>query len=692
MFGDSILFLPIAAFAAALAMAVVGLIWVASRGRDCKLDRNAALAVLSATLIWATCSAFRPGEQIVQAAEIVRNLAWLWFLFRCFAADWRSRLETLRLIGCALVLVEVAKAVLIAWSMSANAGQSLGAPMPFILHMLTAAGILLLVHDLYVGASHSSRRILRNASLAALIVYAFDLNYYAVLYFLSANPAVMETLRGGAAVAACAFLMKAFGSTPVPVELRPSRFVASRAVPAAIIALYLLALVALFKGIDLIEGDISNLLSALALALVAALGLWWFPSRGLRIRVREAVRRKFLGHRFDYRAEWLRLVATVSHQSNDSEPLHRRAIRALAAITESEGGVLFTKQNDGSYSIAAHWHVNDNTSSLPFQSLNSTTFEVPDSVVDCDRLRTSSFETTPNHLLECACLDEAAWAIVPLRHFEAPVGFAVLGRPPVARSLDVEDMDILRVAGTQLASYLSEHDTQEALLEARKFDDFNRRIAFVMHDIKNLSSQLTLLIANTKRHGDKPEFREDMMRTLESSASNLNRLVTRLGRYGRTAENPVPELFSVYDLLRECLADHPQRHRMRLIEREPLKAVGSKDRLRQAIAHLIQNALEASEDDALVMLDCFETDGAVRIDVVDHGCGMSAEFIRAKLFKPFESTKEAGFGIGAYEARQAVREMGGSLEVTSVEGLGSRFSIELPRAQFDVHPAIGNAA
>ena len=102
----------------------------------------------------------------------------------------------------------------------------------------------------------------------------------------------------------------------------------------------------------------------------------------------------------------------------------------------------------------------------------------------------------PQWLMEA----EDAWALVPLIHFDRLVGVIVLARPRNPRQLDWEDFDLLRVAGQQLASYLAEQAGQQALMDASRFDEFNRRMAFVMHDIKNLVSQLSLLAANMNRH------------------------------------------------------------------------------------------------------------------------------------------------------------------------------------------------
>ena len=245
---------------------------------------------------------------------------------------------------------------------------------------------------------------------------------------------------------------------------------------------------------------------------------------------------------------------------------------------------------------------------------------------------------------------------------------------------DWEDFDLLRVVGQQLASYIAEHNGQALLLEASRFDEFNRRIAFVMHDIKNLASQLALLARNAERHAANPEFRKDMLVTLTNSADKLNALLARLSRYGagnvqRLEPVDAAEIVTGITARYRGVAGEVQIH---VTDSQPCLIMASRETLEQVIVHLVQNAIDASEPGMAVFLQT-RIDGLNGvIEVADTGCGMSADFVRNRLFKPFVSTKAGGFGIGAFEARELVRAMHGRLEIESREGLGSRFAVRLP--------------
>jgi putative PEP-CTERM system histidine kinase len=276
--------------------------------------------------------------------------------------------------------------------------------------------------------------------------------------------------------------------------------------------------------------------------------------------------------------------------------------------------------------------------------------------------------------------DERTWVGVPLVHFDRLAGLMLLARPRIDRKLDWEDLDMLRVVGRQVASYLAEARSQQSLSEAQRFDEFNRRMAFIMHDIKNLVSQLSLLARNAKRHADNPEFQLDMIETLQDSADRMNGLLERLSQHNRSnPEEPKP--VKVADLVRTIIEKKRLLHSLESGDVEDLTIFADPARVEQILGHLIQNAIDASEDDQTITINARRRDLSVAIEVCDRGIGMSAEFVRNQLFKPFSSSKQGGFGIGAYEARELARGMKGRLEVESTEHVGSRFTLILPLAK-----------
>ena len=203
-----------------------------------------------------------------------------------------------------------------------------------------------------------------------------------------------------------------------------------------------------------------------------------------------------------------------------------------------------------------------------------------------------------------------------------------------------------------------------------------------MHDIKNLASQLGLLARNAERHADNADFRADMVETLKISAGRLSDLLVRLSprergpaaEAGRTLIEPV---------LNDIAAEARPRRSLFVGCQAGLSAWGDAASIRQIVQHLVANAIDASDPDTPVQVVAVAEQGRVRIDVIDQGTGMTRDFIRDELFKPFVSTKESGFGLGAFEALQIAQAMGGAIEVASEPGKGSDFTLWLPLA--DTH-------
>ncbi|HYI42219.1 MAG TPA: ATP-binding protein, partial [Sphingomicrobium sp.] len=275
--------------------------------------------------------------------------------------------------------------------------------------------------------------------------------------------------------------------------------------------------------------------------------------------------------------------------------------------------------------------------------------------------------------------DDSSWVCVPLIHQRRMAGLVVLATPEYRRPLDWEDFDLLRTAGRQAASSLAEAQGQRALSDAQRFEEFNRRFAFILHDIKNLVSQLSLLTRNAERHAENAEFRADMIATLKSSIAKMNDLLARLApqaaaRAARTEPQPLR------DILSAAIAARRATHPVLLLGECTYWVEADAAALEQAVGHLLQNAVEASPADQPVAVRVGLEADELCITITDKGSGMDPDFVRNSLFRPFVSSKPGGFGLGAFEARSLVAAMGGRLTVDSALGRGTTFTIRLAAA------------
>ena len=407
------------------------------------------------------------------------------------------------------------------------------------------------------------------------------------------------------------------------------------------------------------------------------------PPGRARSWLRLQISKHLFRHRYDYRTEWLRFTRTLGDgEAGDS--LAGRIERAFADITESPVARLLVPTDSGRLEPAG-------AGAWPGGIANglecdfARMVERLPRILDGDALRAATAspaatEEERRHAPAWLVADATIWAGVPLVHGERLAGFVLLGRPPIDRRLDWEDHDLLSVAGRQVASHLAEAQGQAALGEARRFHEFNRRFAFIVHDVKNLASQLGLVARNAERHADNPAFRADMVETLKDSVARLGDLLAKLSPQ-TTTKADAPRAAAPMAVLETIAARRRAQHPVRLSGRPDIHALFDPARLELALGHLVQNAIEASPADEPVWLSAERRGGEVEVAVLDRGRGMSAEFIRHGLFVPFDSTKPGGFGIGAFEARALVAAMGGRLEVESREGEGSRFVILLPVAE-----------
>lgn len=674
--GWSLFTLALHAVAALACLSVAFLLWRQARaGRA----RPLIIAALGASAVHLFASV--PGVMEQPAVWMVvglRNLVWLALLRALFAADGRH--ASLRPVGpviVALAMTELAQIPLVVLSELFAMPLAFGmiAKVSAIFHLLFVIGMLVLVHNLYVGAGPQQRPRLRWMAAALVLAWGYELNVFAAIYLSGAVPEIMAIGRA-LAWGGVAALVWIDARQPEVRRFSPSRTVTFQTLSLLVIAAYLFALFAIDGVIASEEAGYATLsrFGAVVLAVSVAAVI---ASPGLRAWLREVAVRNLFRHRFDYREEWLRLSRTIAGRAPEAAPLEQRAIQALADIVDSPAGILLTPTEDGDMTLGAQW--NWPSLEVPARAMPAAMLvgiEREAKSIALDAVRGGAQE---RYLPDWLIAADDAWALVPLQVEDRLTAMVVLARPAYARRLDWEDFDILRIVGQQLAAHLAEGQAQKALMEAARFDEFNRRMAFVMHDIKNLASQLGLVVSNAERHIEKPAFRADMLVTLRNATGRLEGLIGRLSHYGGSGVGALQAL-DVRDAVNKALAVEIDAGLVHMGPGGEEALLGDAEALEQALRHLARNAIEVS-DGQPVAIGFARTDRLVGIEIADKGCGMSPEFIRTTLFKPFVSTKADGFGIGAFEARELVRAMGGRLEVESREGMGTRFFIWLPSAE-----------
>jgi putative PEP-CTERM system histidine kinase len=367
-------------------------------------------------------------------------------------------------------------------------------------------------------------------------------------------------------------------------------------------------------------------------------------------------------------------------ETESGAPIALRITQAIADIVDSTGGVLWLRDGER-YALASSLYTT--ASSLSAQDaeplarfLNETGW-----VIDLNEVREHPARYDGLQLPQALRSIPHGWIIVPLTHRGQLLAFVLLLRPRTPRSLDWEDFEFLKLIGLHAGSFLAEHRAMQALTLAQEFERFNRRTAFVIHDIKNIVSELSLFASNIRKHGDNPQFREDLTDAIEGAVSRSKRLIERLRDDQDAASQCQP--LQLKPLMTTLLGSYPQESITLKVENgsEGLAVAGDEDRLRALFGHMLRNALEATGERGGVTLSLGASDGRAIVEVSDTGAGMAADFVLNQLFKPFHSTKSGGLGIGAYQCREYARELGGDIEVITSPGSGTTMRILLPLAR-----------
>src|SRR3954454_16266109 len=539
------------------------------------------------------------------------------------------------------------------------------------LHDLVRAGIgvagLLATENLLRNAEHAARRGIWPLCLALGATFAFELFFYADRLMMPGASPVAAAGRGLVGLFAVPLLAVAMArNRDWRVDIHVSRTLVlhtAALVASGVFCIVLAAAVLFVRELGSAWGPQFELFTLVgsAVVLVAAIG-----SRDLRVHLKRFVSRHFFSHRFDYRTEWLRFVETVSQPGSTGGTLQVRVVRALAQIVDSPAGSLWCSEDGRGFVPQAAWNLSVEQG-IKLQAGDTFLAGFRDGSWIQERpAAVEAWPFDPND----------AWVAIPLAHGEALIAFVTLAPPPNGYRLDGETFDLLRAAGRQAASYIAEERSTRALGDSRVLNDFSKRFAFVVHDFKNLASQLGMVVANARRHMDNPEFRSDMLETLESSVARMNRLLEQMHAGARqTPQIIVPDVV-IADLEQElCALGMPIRTRL---DAGDCKAAIDRDQFRSILSHLVNNAREAARSPSDVIVSSRRNGRQITIDVIDTGPGMDDEFIREEFLRPFRSTKSSGMGIGGYQIREMLRLAGGELEVISAKGSGTIMRCMIP--------------
>lgn len=642
------------------------------------------LAVLCSALWGAAGLAFWLTEQTLflllsTTFDLLRYGCWYAFFLALLQLTWAERSQSgIRwLLPVSAVLV--AASLLSLW-VAAFSVVAPGDAARAILLVAMAAPVwaLALLEQVFRNVTKDARWNIKPLGLGLAGVFLFDLYLFSQSVLFNRIDGDALSIRGAVHSLVVPLLLLSISRRSDWVKgVRLSPKAAFHSAALLMAGVYLLFISAVGYYVRYFGGEwgpaLQLALVFLALVVLMALVL----SGALRAKLRVFLGKHFFRYRFDYREEWLKFTHTLSPHHAPQE-VGQQVIRGLADMLESPAGGLWMKAR-GSHAFrqTARWNLMQTGESEASDSPLCRFMVGSGWVINLEEYR--SYPRRYGSLVLPAWLQSLpqAWLVVPLMMGDELIAFVVLASARTRVDVNWEVNDLLKTAGQQAASFLAQMQATEELLEVRKFDAFNRMSAFVVHDLKNIVTQLSLMMKNARRLGHNPEFQQDMLMTVDNSLERMRQLMLQL----REGSTPTGTAFGVN---LEAIAQRIKvvaEGRGRILELQLSSAVvtrGHEERLERIIGHMVQNAFDATDPSGRVWLNLERYSGLARIVVGDTGQGMSPDFVRDRLFKPFQTTKRSGMGIGAYESFQYVQELGGRIEVDSAPGRGTTVDIRLP--------------
>lgn len=456
-----------------------------------------------------------------------------------------------------------------------------------------------------------------------------------------------------------------------------SRYILYRSLVLVFVGVYLLSLGLIGEGMKYF-GDSFEKNALLFIAFIAGMFIvTLLVSEQFRRRVKVFVNKNFYAQKHDYREVWLRFTGRLASCRSLAD-VGQMTLTMYRETFGLKGASLYLFEREKNcYRLAANQEMRDGEKELRFSPGLESYFLERHRVLD---LKGAEYALTGHDRIPLEAVH--AIFVVPLIATDHIVGMVLLGGQLSPEELIFEDYDLMKTIARQAALSLANFQLSEELVETREMAAVARISSFIVHDLKNLSYSLSLLLENAAEHMDNPEFQKDMLGAVGNTVNRVKNLMQKLkGVPEKQMLNS--EMVDLASLVAETVEEVRRLKRGMKISYHGAAALTVVDReeIRKVALNLLLNAADAIAADEEIRVETGCLDGMTYIRVADTGCGMTEEFISTSLFKPFRSTKAKGLGIGLYQCRKIIEAHEGRMEVQSRVEAGSVFTVYLPLAR-----------
>jgi len=651
------------------------------------------IASLSSSL-WAVSMTYQAikGVDLItpQILEFIKHTAWIMLLLKMLSVAYGTGIAKLglRIALGSIVLFVVIMTIPVIYQYITGNDLVIGNSFDYLLdtHLMLAVIGIVLVEQLFRNTKPEQRWVIKFLCLGLGGMYVFDFYMYSDGLLYKRIDMTLWHARGFVDALVVPLIGVAVIRDPLwSPEIFISRKVVFHTTSLLASGAYLMTMGLAGYYVRDYGGSWGLVAQAFFLFFTILTLMLFLFSKRIRARWKVLLNKHFYPYKYDYRDEWLRFTSTVSAKDVDTN-LYSNTIRSIAQIIESPGGMLFLRQSNGFYQCVEALEMPMVNFKEPAGSSLPRFLEENEFVISVDEFKENpevynrlGFLELPDWINETE-----PWLIVPLVHIDQLIGYIVLDHSSVQKShFNWEDSDLLKTAARQAASFIAQRNVADELAEAKQFESFNKLSTYVVHDIKNLITQLSLITTNAVKHKNNPLFMDDVINTIGNSVEKMNKMMGIL--QGDVDSSPSDKV-NIITLLEELVISREKAGGLPIpnltCDTPNYYVKADKDQLFSVFGHLVQNAQDATPDAGTIEIIQSSTKTHVIIEIIDTGTGMDEDFIDTKLFKPFKTTKgDKGMGIGVYETREIITALGGTIEVSSELGKGTQFKITLLNAE-----------